>query len=86
MENMEPGPRVAETYHPVIGNGYHRVDDATLATELDGAVIQLKDDSFEGFTLIVGYRAESAGSQPFIAIENRLRGGLHLIIAPEVEQ
>lgn len=86
MENMEPGTQVAERYHPVIGNGYHRLDDATLATELDGAVIELKDDSFEGFTLIVGHRAKSVGGEPFIAIENRLRGGLHLFIAPEVEQ
>lgn len=85
LEDMEPGLQTTATSHPITGTGYYRLNDDTLATELDGATIELKDDSFEGFTLIVGHRAKSVGGEPFIAIENRLRGGLHLFIAPEVE-
>ena len=38
------------------------------------------DDAFEGFTLLVGTRSEASGGQPFVCLQNRLRGGLHLFI------
>ena len=72
--------------HPIIGAGYHRLDDDLLAVQLDGARITARDDAFEGFTLIVGTRAEASGGQPFVCIQNRLRGGLHLFIAQEAVQ
>ena len=72
--------------HPIIGSGYHRLDDDLLAVQLDGARITTRDDAFEGFTLLAGTRAEASGGQPFICIQNRLRGGLHLFILQEVAQ
>ena len=70
--------------HPIIGSGYHRLDDDLLAVQLDGARITTRDDAFEGFTLLAGTRAEASGGQPFICIQNRLRGGLHLFSRQEV--
>lgn len=72
--------------HPIVGTGYYRLDDDTLKIELDGAQITTRDDSFEGFTLLIGTRSKSFGSQPFVCIQNRLKDALHLFIAPEVEQ
>lgn len=72
--------------HPIIGSGYHRLDDDLLAVQLDGARITVSDDAFEGFTLLVGTRSEASGGEPFVCIQNRLRGGLHLFITQEVAQ
>lgn len=72
--------------HPIIGSGYHRLDDDLLAVQLDGARVTTRDDAFEGFTLLVGTRSEACGGQPFVCIQNRLRGGLHLFITQEGEQ
>lgn len=69
--------------HPIVGGGYYRLDDKTLAVELDGAEFTHRDDSFEGFTFISGYRDKSFGGSPFICVENRLKGGLHLFIVKE---
>lgn len=71
--------------HPIIGAGYYRLDDETLAIELEGAEITERDDSFEGFTFIAGYRNKSFGGNAFVCIQNRLRDGLHLFIAKEQE-
>jgi len=70
--------------HPIIGNGYYRLDDTALDLELDGATVVARDGSFESFELIVGYRSKSFGSEPFMAIKNRLRDARHLFIAPQV--
>ena len=67
--------------HAIAGAGYQRLDDDLLAVQLDGARITARDDAFEGFTLIVGTRSEVSGGQPFVCVQNRLRGGLHLFIA-----
>src|SRR5512138_3727701 len=80
-EEIVAGPMSLPDAHPIIGTGYYRVDDKTLALELDGAEITLRDNSFEGFTLIVGYRDKAYGGNAFICVENRLRNGLHLFIA-----
>lgn len=69
--------------HPIIGNGYHRLDDHSLQIELEGATITTRDGSFEGFELIVGYRDKSYGGEPFVVIKNRLRDALHLFVSPE---
>jgi hypothetical protein len=79
------GPQPLGNEHPVVGAGYYRLDDATLAIELDGAQIALRDDSFEGFTFIIGYRDKAFGGNAFVCIENRLRDGLHLFMAKEEE-
>lgn len=71
---------------PIIGSGYYRLDDDMLKAELDGARITSRDDSFEGFTLLIGTRDKSFGGEPFICIQNRLKDALHLFIAPEVER
>ncbi len=72
--------------HAIAGTGYQRLDDDLLAVQLDGARITARDDAFEGFTLIVGTRSEASGGQPFVCVQNRLRGGLHLFILQEREQ
>ncbi|UCV07384.1 hypothetical protein [Dechloromonas denitrificans] len=69
--------------HPIIGTGYHRLDDQALQLELEGATITARDGSFVGFELIVGYRDKSFGQEPFIAIKNRLHDAPHLFISPE---
>lgn len=79
-EDRSEGPQEVADVHPMIGDGYYRLGDEGLAAELEHARIITRDDAFEGFTLIVGYRAESYGGTPFVAIENRLKGGLHLFM------
>lgn len=69
--------------HPIVGSGYHILDDQAFQTELDSATITARDGSFEGFEFIVGYRGKTFGGEPFIAIKNRLRDAPHLFIAPE---
>lgn len=83
-EEYDLGDQQIDDVHPIVGNGYHRLDDQALQIELDGATTVIHDGSFEGFELIVGYRAESYGGEPFVAIKNRLRDAPHLLIAPEV--
>lgn len=78
-ERLE-GPQQVEEAHPMIGSGYYRLTDEGLAAELERARIITRDDSFEGFTLIVGYRDKSYGGNAFVAIENRLKDGLHLFM------
>lgn len=69
--------------HPIVGSGYHRLDDQALQLELEGATITARDGSFVGFELFVGYRDKGFGGEPFIAIKNRLRDATHLFISPE---
>lgn len=78
-----PGAQQIHHMHAIAGSGYYRLDDETLGIELAGADIACQDESFEGFTFIVGYRAEVAGGSPFVCIRNRLRDGLHLFIVQE---
>ncbi len=78
------GTQEVEESHPIIGSGYHRLDDQALQLELEGATITVRDGSFVGFELIVGYRDKSFGREPFIAIKNRLHDAPHLFISPEV--
>lgn len=82
-EERAAGPKALADEHPIVGAGYYRLDDKTLALELDDAEVTLRDDSFESFTLIVGYRDKSVGGNAFICAENRLRDGLHLFIVKE---
>lgn len=81
----DPGAVEANFNHEIIGNGYWRINEEQLKTELDGATIVTRDSSFAAFTLLTGYRAKSCGSQPFVIIQNELRGQLHLMIAPTVD-
>lgn len=82
-DERQAGEQPLDIEHPIVGSGYYRLDDKTLALELEGAEVSLRDDAFEGFTLIVGYRDKSYGGNAFICLENRLRGGLHLFIAKD---
>lgn len=82
-EDVSPGLQSAPEHHPIIGAGYYRLDDPTLTQELNGASITLRDDSFEAFTLLVGYRAEAYGGNAFVCIQNRMRDALHLFIVQE---
>lgn len=77
------GTRDVVEDHPIVGSGYHRLDDQALQLELEGATITARDASFIGFELIVGYRDKSFGQEPFVAIKNRLHDAPHLFIAPE---
>ena len=81
----EAGSVEADTHHEIIGNGYWRINDEQLQSELDGATIVTRDNSFAAFTLLTGYRDKSYGGSPFVIIQNELRGQLHLLIAPDVD-
>lgn len=81
----EAGPVETNVNHPIIGNGYWRLNDERLQIELEGATITTRDNSFVAFTLITGYRSKQSGGEPFVIIQNALRDGLHLMIAPTVE-
>lgn len=83
VEERAAGPQGLPDNHPIIGDGYYRLDDETVGIELEGAEITTEDDCFEGFTLIAGYRDKDLGGQPFVCIQNRLRGGLHVFITKE---
>ncbi|WP_438279554.1 hypothetical protein [Pseudomonas alabamensis] len=71
--------------HEVAGSGYYRLNDEQLASELEDASITTRDNSFGSFVLHIGRRSDSFGGEPFIAIENMLKGHLHLMIAPAVQ-
>lgn len=79
-EDKSVGSEILADEHPIVGTGYYRLDDQSLSIELENARITLRDDSFEGFTLIVGYRDITYGGNAFLCVENRLRDGLHLFI------
>lgn len=81
----EAGPVEANIHHEIIGKGYWRLNDEELQNELDGATIVTRDNSFAVFTLLTGYRNKSYGGEPFVIIQNELRGQLHLMIAPAVD-
>ncbi|WP_224765896.1 hypothetical protein [Pseudomonas asiatica] len=83
----ESGVGVAELPEPhgVVGQGYYRLDDDQLASELQDATTITKDGSFGSFVLHIGRRSTSFGGEPFVIIENLLKGQLHLMIAPTVE-
>lgn len=80
----ESGAVATNVPHEITGNGYWRLNDDELQSELEGATITTRDSSFAAFTLLTGYRAESYGGEPFVIIQNELRGQLHLMIAPAV--
>lgn len=71
--------------HEVCGSGYYRINDSELASELADATTITKDGSFGSFVLHIGRRSTSYGGEPFVIIENLLKGQLHLMIAPTVE-
>jgi predicted DNA-binding ribbon-helix-helix protein len=71
--------------HEITGTGYYRIDDNQLATELADATTITRDDSFGSFVLHIGRRSTSYGGEPFVIVENMLKGQLHLMIAPTVE-
>ncbi|MCM7212232.1 hypothetical protein [Enterobacter sp.] len=81
----EAGPVETNINHEIIGNGYWRLNDEQLQSELDGATIVTRDNSFAAFTLLTGYRDKSYGGSPFVIIQNELRGQPHLMIAPDVD-
>jgi predicted DNA-binding ribbon-helix-helix protein len=70
--------------HAVLGAGYYRLDDAQLKVELEGADVTTQDDSFGAFVLYAGTRAPALGGEPFVVIQNQLKGFLHLMIAPAI--
>ncbi|UMZ13514.1 hypothetical protein I9018_07390 [Pseudomonas sp. MPFS] len=71
--------------HEIAGTGYYRLDDVQLASELAGASITTRDDSFGSFVLHIGRRSISYGGESFVIVENMLKGQLHLMLAPTVE-
>lgn len=77
------GERELSQVHPIVGSGYYCLDDVTLAAELDMADITVRNDCFESFTLLIGYRGKTFGGNAFVCIENRLKNGLHFFIAKD---
>lgn len=71
--------------HDIAGTGYYRIDDEQLASELGDASTITRDASFGSFVLHIGRRSTYFGGEPFVIIENLLKGQLHLMIAPAVE-
>lgn len=84
-ENSVAGKSDLDEPHEVIGSGYYRIDDDQLASELADATTITKDNSFGSFVLHIGRRSTSYGGEPFVIVENLLKGQLHLMIAPTVE-
>lgn len=83
--SSEAGVVETNSTHEITGSGYWRLNDEQLKSELESAVITMRDNSFTSFGLITGYRSQEAGGQPFVIVQNALRGHLHLMIAPTVE-
>jgi len=83
--SSEAGAVETNRPHEITGSGYWRLNDEQLQSELAGAVITNRDDSFIVFSFVTGYRSKESGGQPFVIVQNALRGGLHLFIAPTVE-
>jgi len=81
----DAGPVETNVTHEIIGNGYWRLNDEQLKNELESAVITIRDNTFTVFSLITGYRSKELGGEPFVIMQNALRDGLHLMIAPTVE-
>jgi len=81
----EAGAVATNVSHEIMGNGYWRLNDVELAGELEGATITTRDNSFVAFTLITGYRNKASGGEAFVIVQNALRDGLHLMIAPAVD-
>lgn len=81
----DAGPVETNVTHEIIGNGYWRLNDEQLKSELESAVITARDNTFTAFALITGYRRKESGGEPFVIVQNALRDGLHLMIAPTVE-
>lgn len=81
----EAGAVATNVSHEIMGNGYWRLNDEQLETELEGATITTRDNSFVAFTLITGYRSKAYGGEAFVIVQNALRDGLHLMIAPTVD-
>jgi len=71
--------------HAIAGTGYYRIDDEQLASELGSASTITRDAGFASFVLHIGRRSASYGGEPFVIIENLLKGQLHLMIAPTVD-
>jgi len=81
----EAGAVATNTPHEITGNDYWRLNDEQLEQELAGATITTRDNSFVAFTLITGYRSKEYGGEAFVIVQNALRDGLHLMIAPTVD-
>ena len=81
----DAGPVETNINHEIIGNGYWRLNDEELESELDGAVSTIRDNSVTAFTFITGYRRKDLGGAPFVIMQNALRDGLHLMIAPTLD-
>lgn len=81
----EAGAVATNVPHEITGNGYWRLNDEQLEQELAGATITTRDNSFVAFTLITGYRSKEYGGEAFVIVQNALRDGLHLMIAPTVD-
>ncbi|HHH2127374.1 TPA: hypothetical protein ACPZUW_000228 [Yersinia enterocolitica] len=81
----EAGAVATNVSHAIVGNGYWRLNDEELQSELEDATITTRDSSFSAFTLLTGYTGKSSGGSPFVIIQNELRGQLHLMIAPDVD-
>lgn len=81
----EAGAVATNIPHEITGNGYWRLNDEQLEQELTDATITTRDNSFVAFTLITGYRAKALGGNAFVIVQNALRDGLHLMIAPTAD-
>lgn len=66
--------------HTMLGTSYSKLNDADLADKLADAFILHRDDSFESFSVIVGFLNDEA-RQPFLCVQNRLRGAQHMFAA-----
>jgi hypothetical protein len=72
------GPRLLSETRPRPGFVYHRLTSAQLQRFLVDAEINLGDDRYDGFTMLVGTNAND--ETPFICIKNHNEDGLHLVI------
>lgn len=86
MIDAEVGTEVLDEHHEIIGTEYYRIDDEALQSELDAARITHRDNAFDGFEVIAGYRGiPGERAAPFLCIRSVLRDDLHAFIVQSQE-
>jgi hypothetical protein len=79
---LRTGPHLLSETPPRPGFMYYRLTSAQLQRFLVDAEINLEDDRYDGFTILVGTNAND--ETPFICIKNHNEDGLHLVIGGDV--
>lgn len=86
MIDTEVGTEVLDEHHEIIGTEYYRIDDEALQSELDAAHVTHRDNAFNGFEVIAGYRGiPGEPAAPFLCIRSALRDDLHAFIVHSQE-